>query len=86
MPGPALPRRLKPPPSKEGRVRRRYEIRIDCAMSDTLRAAFAEFDAVQVGPRTTVLSGELRDQSALHGVLARLGDLGIEITEVRPEP
>ncbi|MET0590149.1 MAG: hypothetical protein ABWZ77_03140 [Naasia sp.] len=64
----------------------RYEIRIACALSDTIRSAFADFNAVQVGPRSTVLTGDVPDQSALHGVLARLGDLGIEITEVRPEP
>lgn len=64
----------------------RYEVRIACALSDTLKAAFSDFSAVQIGPRSTVLSGDIPDQSALHGLIARLGDLGIEITEVRPVP
>lgn len=31
----------------------------------------------------TVLRGPVRDQSALHGILHRLANLGIEIVEVR---
>ena len=34
-------------------------------------------------PAVTVLTGELPDQSALFGVLARLQDLGLELIEVR---
>jgi hypothetical protein len=64
----------------------RYEIRIACAASDTIRAAFPEMDAVQLTPSSTVLSGLIRDQSELHGLVARLGDLGIDITEIRTEP
>jgi hypothetical protein len=67
-------------------VHTRYEIRIACALSDTLKSAFADLSAVQIGPRSTVLSGDVRDQAALHGLIARLADLGIEITEVRPVP
>ncbi|MET0932263.1 MAG: hypothetical protein ABWX56_01005 [Mycetocola sp.] len=63
-----------------------YEIRIACALSDTIRAAFPELDAVQLSPTSTVLSGLIRDQSELHGLVARLGDLGIEITEIRTQP
>lgn len=64
----------------------RYEIRIPCAISDTIRAAFPELDAVQLGPSTTVLSGPVRDQAELHGLVARLADLGIDITEIRTQP
>lgn len=63
-----------------------YEIRIACALSDTIRAAFPELEAVQLSPTSTVLSGLIRDQSELHGLVARLGDLGIEITEIRTQP
>ncbi|MGG7465914.1 MULTISPECIES: hypothetical protein [unclassified Plantibacter] len=64
----------------------RYEIRIPCAISDTIRAAFPELEAVQLGPSTTVLSGPVRDQAELHGLVARLADLGIDITEIRTQP
>lgn len=64
----------------------RYEIRIACALSETIRAAFPELDAVQLTPSSTMLSGLIRDQSDLHGLVARLGDLGIDITEIRTQP
>ncbi len=37
------------------------------------------------GP-STVLYGEIRDEAALFGLLARLRDLGIEVIEVRRNP
>jgi hypothetical protein len=64
----------------------RYEIRIPCALSETIRAAFPELDAVQLSPSSTVLAGPIRDQSELHALLARIADLGIDITEIRPQP
>lgn len=36
-----------------------------------------------VGEREAVLVGTLADQAALHGVLARLRDLGLPLKEVR---
>ncbi|RZU66702.1 hypothetical protein EV379_3068 [Microterricola gilva] len=62
---------------------KRYEIRVPYALSETLAAAFPEMDAVQIGPSTTMLIGVLRDQSELHGLLARIAELGLDITEVR---
>lgn len=64
----------------------RYEIRIPCALSETISAAFPELDAVQLSPTSTMLAGPVRDQAELHGLLARLADLGIEITEIRTQP
>jgi hypothetical protein len=64
----------------------RYEIRIACALSGTIRAAFPELDAVQLSPSSTVLAGPVRDQADLHAILARIADLGIDIMEIRPQP
>ncbi|WP_420364566.1 hypothetical protein AAEP80_11905 [Curtobacterium sp. L3-7] len=61
----------------------RYEIRLPYAWSDTLAAAFPEFDLVQIGPAETLLFGELHDQTELHTLLARIADLGLEIAELR---
>lgn len=61
----------------------RYEIRLPYAWSDTLAAAFPEFDLVQIGPSETLLIGELHDQTELHSLLARIADLGLEIAELR---
>lgn len=59
-----------------------YRIRIRGTLSDRLLAAFPGLH-----PRTergeTVLEGNLPDQAALHGVLATIEALGLELLEVR---
>ena len=59
-----------------------YEIRVRGRLSDRLLGAFPEVDARFDG-NGTVLAGALPDQSALHGVLARIEALGLELIEVR---
>jgi hypothetical protein len=61
----------------------RYEVRLPYALSDTLAAAFPEFDLVQIGPAETLLVGDLSDQTELHGLIARIADLGLDIAELR---
>lgn len=70
----------------EGPTMKQYELRIRCALSDNLAAAFPQLTAVQISPQSTMLSGPLRDQAELHEILAQLADMGIEITEVRQQP
>ena len=58
-----------------------YEIRITGHLSVTWKARF-EGLCIQLDPGgETVLSGRL-DQSALHGVLTRIRDLGLELVAV----
>jgi hypothetical protein len=59
-----------------------YEIRIKGRLSDSLCGVFEDFNT-SVKPAETVMRGELRDQSELHGVLGRIQDLGLELIEVR---
>ena len=59
-----------------------YEIRIKGRLSDALCCAFQDFNAA-VRPAETVMRGELRDQSELHGVLDQIQSLGLELIEVR---
>jgi hypothetical protein len=67
-----------------------YEVRVTGLVPDD---AIAEFGDIRVTTTSvsTVLSGEITDQSALLGLLARLRALGLDVVEVRrvlttPEP
>lgn len=59
-----------------------YEIRV----TGTVPAeALLDFErlSVTVEPVETVLHGPIRDQGALHGLLARLEMFGVQVVEVR---
>ena len=60
----------------------RYEIRVEGVL-DSRWAAW--FDGLQVsdGGEQTVISGLLADQPALHGLLAKIRDLGLCLLSVR---
>jgi hypothetical protein len=60
----------------------RYEIRVGGVLSPTLLCAFPSLSAVSQGSETR-LTGGLPDQAALHGVLAEIEALGLELLEVR---
>jgi hypothetical protein len=62
-----------------------YEITVRGRLSDRLLEAFPEVDA-RPDVNGTVLTGALPDQAALHGVLARIEALGLELIEVRLVP
>ena len=61
-----------------------YEIRVEGHLG---RARWSRwFDGMQVHPSedgTTVLSGSVADQAALHGLLAKIRDLGLPLIAVR---
>lgn len=62
-----------------------YEIDIGAALDDGWAHWFSDFELTSEG-ESTRLSGELADQSALHGVLGRLRDLGLPILAVQRLP
>ncbi len=59
-----------------------YEIRVSGVLPPE---ALLDFDRLtaSVEPVETVVHGQLRDQAALHGLLARLQTFGVEVLEVR---
>ena len=59
----------------------RYEIRVRGHLGATMRRAFPALRAETQGP-DTVLRGAVADQAALHGVLAQIEALGLELLEV----
>jgi hypothetical protein len=59
-----------------------YEIRVRRLLGETLLGAFPGLRARADGTET-MLTGPLPDQAALHGVLAQIEALGLELLEVR---
>ena len=62
-----------------------YEIRVRGHLGATMRRAFPALGAQTLGP-DTLLRGAVADQAALHGVLAQIEALGLELLEVRRLP
>jgi hypothetical protein len=61
---------------------RRYDIRLRGALGETTLSAFPTMRGVVRGAET-VLSGVLCDRAALHGVLAQIEALNLDLIEVR---
>jgi hypothetical protein len=62
-----------------------HRIRARGRLGETIRCAFPALRA-QASGGDTVLTGPLCDQATLHGVLAELEALGLELLEVRRLP
>jgi hypothetical protein len=61
-----------------------YEIRLQGRLDDRWAAWFDGLTIESLPNGITVLRGHIVDQAALHGVLARLRDLGIPLISVQP--
>ena len=59
-----------------------YEFRVRGHLGEALLSAFPDLEARTRGA-DTVLGGTLPDQAALHGVLAEIEALGLELLEMR---
>ena len=60
----------------------RYEIRLMGRLDAHWAAWFDGLTVSQVGDGTTVISGPIADQAALHGLLQRVRDLGLPLVSV----
>jgi hypothetical protein len=63
----------------------RYEIRVRGHLGATMLSAFPALRA-ELRDGDTLLRGALPDQSALHGVLAQIEALGLELLDLRRLP
>jgi hypothetical protein len=57
----------------------RYRIELQGEIDDDWSAWLGSFELTHTGTGKTILIGEVADQAALHGLLARIRDLGIPI-------
>ena len=65
----------------------RYEIRLTGQLAGRWSTWFDGLTVSHVGDGTTLVSGHVADQAALHGLLQRVRDLGLPLVSVtRVEP
>jgi hypothetical protein len=60
-----------------------YEIRVEGHIGDSWSPWFEGMTIRHEESGETVLSGPLADETALHGVLAKIRDLGLPLVEVK---
>ena len=60
----------------------RYEIRVKGILDERWTAWFGNLQVISDGEET-VISGPVADQAALHGLLAKIRDLGLFLISVR---
>lgn len=60
----------------------RYRIIVQAVLDPARAAWFADLE-LTITDDSTVLTGIVADQAALHGLLARVRDLGVPLLEVR---
>jgi hypothetical protein len=60
-----------------------YQVRIEGHVNLDWSASFEDVTVQHTEDGQTVLIGALPDQTALHGVLIRIRDLGISLVEVK---
>jgi hypothetical protein len=62
----------------------RYEIRVKGHLADRWAVWFDGMTLTRQADGTTVLNGPVADQSALHGLLRKISDLGLPLLSVTP--
>lgn len=60
-----------------------YEIRVNGALDTGWSAWFDGLEVTSDDRGETVIAGPVTDQAALHGLLTKVRDLGLELLEVR---
>jgi hypothetical protein len=60
-----------------------YEIRVKGVLGSSWSAWFDGLRVTSVEPGQTTIAGPVAGQAALHGLLAKIRDLGLELLEVR---
>lgn len=67
------------PPARGGAEPRRYQIRLHGQLDQRWSDWFGGFTITNQSDGTTMLTGPVVDQAALHGLLRRVGDLGVTL-------
>jgi hypothetical protein len=76
---------MPPTPSRGANPPTSYQIVVRGELSRRYRTVF-EGMTLEVGNGQTAITGPVLDQTHLHGLLNRVGDLGLELVSVAPLP
>lgn len=88
VPGRAVPGRAQSGPAQSGRAQSGragpacYALRLDGHLDDRWSAWFGGLTLTQDADGTTSLTGPVADQAELHGLLAKVRDLGVTLISV----
>jgi hypothetical protein len=63
----------------------RYEFRVAGKLSDRARTAFDDMEVVDAPPET-IIRGAVVDESHLHGILALLQSMGLQVVAMNQVP
>ncbi|MFZ1399513.1 MAG: hypothetical protein WAS33_21580 [Candidatus Promineifilaceae bacterium] len=61
-----------------------YEIEIEGHLDDRWQEWFEDFTLTRLANCRTRLTGPIRDQAALHGILKKINNLGLTLISVNP--
>jgi hypothetical protein len=61
-----------------------YNIKIQGQLDERWKEWFDDLDIILTDDGDTILSGDIVDQSALHGVLKKIRNLGLTLISVNP--
>jgi hypothetical protein len=67
----------------QDRSARHHEIRVEGILNEGWSAWFDPYEISSEEGVATVISGPVTDQSALHGLLTKINDLGLTLISVR---
>lgn len=63
-----------------------YQITVKEYLEESWSAWFDGLTITHSPDGATILAGPVRDQTALHGLLAKLRDLGLTLVAIAPDP
>jgi len=61
------------------------EIRVEDHLDPTWAKWLDDFTLIHTSQGVTILTGEVKDQAALYGLIAKLRDLGVKLISVNSE-
>ena len=68
--------------ARKNRLTPQYEIRVQGILDERWSAWFGGLAVRSEGEDVTLITGRVPDQAALHGLLARINDLGLTLVSV----